>query len=57
MVAVTSGGGIVRVEAGDRSGPGVPESRSAGGDAEGGRGSDLWRAWPRSGAGGGVGGR
>ncbi|MGH3188651.1 MAG: ATP-binding protein [Streptosporangiaceae bacterium] len=40
-VAVTAGGGVVRVEVADRGGPGVPELRSAGGDAEGGRGLQL----------------
>jgi anti-sigma regulatory factor (Ser/Thr protein kinase) len=40
-VAVRAGGGIVRVEVADRSGPGVPELRPAGGDAESGRGLGL----------------
>jgi anti-sigma regulatory factor (Ser/Thr protein kinase) len=34
-------GGTVRVEVTDRSGPGRPELRPAGGDAEGGRGLGL----------------
>lgn len=37
-ITVTVGGGIVRVEATDRSGPGVPELRASGREAEGGRG-------------------
>ena len=40
-VAVRATDGIVRVEVTDRSGPGVPELRPAGGDAEGGRGLRL----------------
>jgi len=40
-VAVIAGGGIVRVEVTDRAGPGTPELRAAGGDAEGGRGLQL----------------
>ena len=40
-VAVRAGGGIVRVEVTDRSGPGAPELRPAGGDADGGRGLRL----------------
>jgi anti-sigma regulatory factor (Ser/Thr protein kinase) len=40
-VAVTAGGGIVRVEVTDRSGPQVPELRAAGGDVESGRGLGL----------------
>jgi anti-sigma regulatory factor (Ser/Thr protein kinase) len=40
-VAVTAGGGIVRVEVTDRGGPGTPELRPAGGDAEDGRGLGL----------------
>ena len=40
-VAVRAGGGIVRVEVADRSGPGVPEFRPADGDAEGRRGLGL----------------
>jgi anti-sigma regulatory factor (Ser/Thr protein kinase) len=39
-VAVIAGDGVVRVEVADRVGPGTPELRPAGGDAEGGRG--LW---------------
>jgi anti-sigma regulatory factor (Ser/Thr protein kinase) len=39
-VTVAARGGVVRVEVTDRSGPGVPELRPAGEDAEGGRG--LW---------------
>jgi anti-sigma regulatory factor (Ser/Thr protein kinase) len=40
-VAVRAGEGLVRVEVTDRSGPGVPELRPAGPDAEGGRGLEL----------------
>jgi anti-sigma regulatory factor (Ser/Thr protein kinase) len=37
-VAVRAGEGVVRVEVTDRAGPGTPELRPAGRDAEGGRG-------------------
>ena len=40
-VAVTAGGGVVRVEVADRSGAQVPKLHPAGGDAEGGRGLGL----------------
>jgi len=40
-VAVKTGGGVVRVEVTDRSGPGVPELEPVGQDAEGGRGLQL----------------
>jgi anti-sigma regulatory factor (Ser/Thr protein kinase) len=40
-VAVMAGGGVVRVEVADRSGPGVPRVRLAGGGAEDGRGLRL----------------
>jgi anti-sigma regulatory factor (Ser/Thr protein kinase) len=40
-VAVRAGDGVVRVEVTDRAGPGTPELRAAGGDAEGGRGLQL----------------
>jgi anti-sigma regulatory factor (Ser/Thr protein kinase) len=40
-VTVTACAGVVRVEVTDRSGPGVPELRPAGDDAEGGRGLEL----------------
>ncbi len=40
-VAVMASGGMVRVEVTDRSGPGAPELRPAGGDAEEGRGLGL----------------
>ena len=40
-VAVRAGDGMVRVEVTDRSGPGEPELRPAGRDAEGGRGLQL----------------
>lgn len=40
-VAVKTRGGFVRVEVTDRSGPGVPEPRAAGSEAEGGRGLHL----------------
>jgi anti-sigma regulatory factor (Ser/Thr protein kinase) len=56
MVAVTAGGGIVRVEVTDRSGPGAPELSPAAGDAEEGRGLRLvavlaarWGWWRRGG--------
>jgi anti-sigma regulatory factor (Ser/Thr protein kinase) len=54
-VAVIAGDSIVRVEVTDRAGPGTPELRPAGHDAEGGRGLQLvaglaarW-GWPRRG--------
>jgi hypothetical protein len=37
-VAVKTAAGVIRVEVTDLSGPGVPEPRSAGSDAEDGRG-------------------
>ena len=40
-VGVRAGDGIVRVEVTDRAGPGTPELRPAGRDAEGGRGLQL----------------
>ena len=40
-VAVRAGNGIVRVEVTDRAGPGAPELRPVGCDAEGGRGLQL----------------
>jgi anti-sigma regulatory factor (Ser/Thr protein kinase) len=40
-VTVGAGDGIVRVEVTDRAGPGTPELRPAGRDAEGGRGLQL----------------
>ena len=40
-VAVISGDGTVRVEVTDRAGPGTPELRTAGRDAEDGRGLQL----------------
>jgi hypothetical protein len=40
-VAVRVGDGMVRVEVTDRAGPGTPELRPAGRDAEGGRGLQL----------------
>ena len=40
-VAVAARDGVVRVEVADRSGPGVPELRSADGEAEGSRGLQL----------------
>jgi anti-sigma regulatory factor (Ser/Thr protein kinase) len=40
-VAVMAGDGIVRVEVTDRAGPGTPELRPVGRDAEGGRGLQL----------------
>ena len=54
-VTVTARTGAVRVEVADRSGPGVPELRPAGSDAEDGRGlgiverlADRW-GWRRRG--------
>jgi anti-sigma regulatory factor (Ser/Thr protein kinase) len=40
-VAVAARDGVVRVEVADRSGPGVPELRSADSEAEGSRGLQL----------------
>jgi anti-sigma regulatory factor (Ser/Thr protein kinase) len=40
-VAVRSGDGVVRIEVTDRAGPGTPELRPVGRDAEGGRGLQL----------------
>jgi anti-sigma regulatory factor (Ser/Thr protein kinase) len=40
-VAVKKVNDVIRVEVTDRSGPGVPEPRAAGGDAEDGRGLQL----------------
>jgi anti-sigma regulatory factor (Ser/Thr protein kinase) len=40
-VAVIAGDGVVRVEVTDRAGEGTPKLRTAGGDAEGGRGLQL----------------
>ena len=40
-VAVRAGDGVVRVEVTDRAGPGTPELRPSGHDAEGGRGLQL----------------
>jgi hypothetical protein len=40
-VAVKTLNGVIRVEVSDRSGPGLPEPRPAGSDAEGGRGLQL----------------
>ena len=40
-IAVRVGDGVVRVEVTDRAGPGTPELRPAGHDAEGGRGLQL----------------
>jgi anti-sigma regulatory factor (Ser/Thr protein kinase) len=40
-VAVRVGDGVVRVEVTDRAGPGTPELRPAGREAEGGRGLQL----------------
>jgi anti-sigma regulatory factor (Ser/Thr protein kinase) len=44
-VAVIAGDGVVRVEVTDRAGPGTPELRPAGRDAEGGRGLLLFQGW------------
>ena len=44
-VTVKAGGGVVQVEVTERSGPGVPELRPAGWDAEDGRGLGLAAAW------------
>lgn len=40
-VQVTAAGGAIRIEVTDRSGPGVPQLRPAGCDAESGRGLQL----------------
>ena len=40
-VTVRAGDGVIRVEVTDRGGPGVPELRPSGRDAEGGRGLQL----------------
>jgi anti-sigma regulatory factor (Ser/Thr protein kinase) len=54
-VAVKTANGVIRVEVTDRSGPGVPEPRPAGSDAEDGRGLHLvarlavWWGWRRRG--------
>jgi anti-sigma regulatory factor (Ser/Thr protein kinase) len=40
-VAVRMGNGVIQVEVTDLSGPGVPEPRAAGSEAEGGRGLHL----------------
>ena len=40
-MTVRAGDGVIRVEVTDRGGPGVPELRPAGRDAEGGRGLQL----------------
>ena len=42
-VAVRAGDGVVRVDLTDRTGPGTPELRPAGRDAEGGRGASARR--------------
>jgi len=55
-VTVTVRAGVVRVEVTDRSGPRTPELRTAGDDAEAGRGSGSWQGWLRGGVGGGVAG-
>jgi anti-sigma regulatory factor (Ser/Thr protein kinase) len=56
-VAVMMADDVIRVEVTDRSGPGVPEPRPAGRDAEGGRGSISLPALRRGGDGeGGAGG-
>lgn len=55
-VTVRAGDGIVWVEVTDRSGPGVPQLRPAGRDAEGGRGLQPLRASWRGRGGGGVAG-
>ena len=41
MVAVKAANDVIRVEVTDLSGPGMPEPRPAGGDAEDGRGLQL----------------
>jgi len=40
-IAVMAGDSVVRIEVADRAGPGTPELRPAGRDAEGGRGLQL----------------
>jgi len=51
-VAVKIGNDVIRVEVTDLSGPGVPEPRHAGSDAEDGRGFILLPTLPRDGGGG-----
>src|ERR1700733_13814235 len=57
-VAVIAGDGVVRVEVTERAGPGTPELRPVGRDAEGGRGLQLVAVlaarcgWRRRGGGG-----
>ena len=53
-VTVRAGDGIVWVEVTDRSGPGVPQVRPAGRDAEGGRGLQLVAGLAAPGGGGGA---
>ena len=48
------GNDVLRVEVTDLSGPGVPEPRRAGSDAEDGRGFILLPTLPRDGGGGGA---
>ena len=55
-ITVTAGGGGVRVEVTDRSGPGAPVLRPADIAAEGGRGFGWWQLWRRGGGGGGAAG-
>jgi len=53
-VAVRTGGGLVRVEVTDRSGPEVPELYATGRDAEAAGSFSSLRAWRRGGGGGSV---
>jgi hypothetical protein len=53
LVSEIAGDGVVRVEVTDRAGPGTPELRPAGRDAEGGRELQLVAASRRGGAGNG----
>jgi anti-sigma regulatory factor (Ser/Thr protein kinase) len=55
-VAVKTVNDVIRVEVTDRSGPGVPEPRTAGSDAEDGRGSTSLPALPCGGDGEGAAG-
>jgi anti-sigma regulatory factor (Ser/Thr protein kinase) len=55
-VAVSAGGGVVRIEVTDHSGPGIPQLRAASHSAEDGRGLQLvaelaarWGWWRRNG--------
>jgi serine/threonine-protein kinase RsbW len=53
-IAIKTADNVIRVEVTDLSGPGVPEPRPAGSDAEDGRGSSSLTALPCGGDGGGA---